>query len=100
MMKYIFENYFFCPKAFTYNNPYVGIADPFIIFESSEQRNSMTLDKSPGFIHLVKSALGIALLLASVSIIVGSIQFMLILEFFTSCDTDSTNRIKPDFDAA
>jgi hypothetical protein len=44
------------------DNPYVGIAAPFITLESEEQRNNTTFAKSSGDSHLLKSAFGIALL--------------------------------------
>ena len=69
-------------------------------FHSSEQRNNTIFAKSGGFTHLLWSAFGIAILFASVSIVLGIIQFTLIFKSFTSSDSDSTSRINPDFDAA
>ena len=71
-----------------------------IIFECSEQRNNTTFVKSSVFTHLLKSECGIAILLDSVSITLGNIQFTFIFDSFTSSDIDSTSLIGPDFDAA
>jgi hypothetical protein len=69
-------------------------------FDSSEQRNRITFVRSSAFTHLLKSASGIAFLLDSVSIMLGNMQFTLILCSLVSCDIDSTSLIRPDFDAA
>jgi hypothetical protein len=76
------------------------MAAPLITLESAEQRNKMTLARSSFNNHFLKSAFGIALLFASVSIVVGKMQFTLILFSLNSCDVDSTNLINPAFDAA
>jgi hypothetical protein len=62
----------------------VGIAAPFITLDSEEQRNNTTLARSSGDSHLLKSAFGIALLLDSVSIVVGKMQLILILSSLNS----------------
>jgi hypothetical protein len=69
-------------------------------FASAEHKNNITLAKSSGFTHFVKSAVGIAVLFASVSIAFGMMQFTLIFDSFVSSDSDSTSLINPDFDAA
>jgi hypothetical protein len=66
---------------------------------SSEQRNNTRFAKSSVFTHLLKSEFGIAFLLASVSIILGNMQFTLMLCSFTSSEIDSTSLIRPDFEA-
>src|SRR6266540_5283279 len=76
------------------------MAEPVIAFDSSEQRNNTIFAKSCGCTHLLKFAFGIVLLFTSVSIILGIIQFTLILNSFTSSDSDSTNLNNPAFDAA
>src|SRR4029079_18906680 len=77
----------------------MGMAEPIIAFDSSEQRNNIKFAISWSWTHLLKSALGMVLLFCRVSIILGMMQFTLILNCFTSSDSDSTNLINPAFDA-
>ncbi len=55
--------------------PYTGTAAPFMSFASSLQKNRMARAMSSGFGHFAKSEFGMAFLFASVSMMLGSMEF-------------------------
>src|SRR6266849_4515139 len=76
------------------------MAAPWMTLASSLQRNRMTRAISAGFGHLEKSAAGMALRLASVSIMLGRMEFTRMPLPFRSAASESSMATAADFAAA